>query len=113
MSDQLLINFPQSWQKKIEEIAARRNRTSEEVVHEALAQYLGERTSTLHHRLQAVETDIQQLRATIQDLQQRLQQAATVMTFPISSPTPSTTSDEDEELEDEPDEVLYDFLPPE
>jgi hypothetical protein len=113
MSDKLLTNFPQPWQEKIREIAACRNRTSEEIVHEALAQYLGEPTSTLPPRLRAVEIEVQQLQTIIQDLQQRLQQAATVITFPPSPQTPLATSDEDDELEDEPDEILYDFLPPE
>lgn len=110
MSETILANFPPSWQEKIKTIAACRNQTSETIVREALAQYLGE--STQQSRLQTVETEVQHLQRTVQDLQQRLQQAASVISF--SSPLPTTSgTDEEDALEDEPDEILYDFLPPE
>jgi len=107
---------PPEWKAKIERLAADRKKTPNEIIYEAIAQYLGEDVKTNDSRLNILETDVSmlqrqvgELNLTIKSLRQRLLVSAT-STISIVE----TTSNEDEDfIEDEPDEILYSFLPPE
>ncbi len=119
--------IPLAWKEKIEQIAATRNKRNEEIVQEAIAQYLGEDILNNENRLVALQAEVNtqqkelnQLSTTVKNLQQRLQAAATMISIPdpvsvVSPPkiAPVQLDDDDDLIEDEPDEILYDFLPPE
>lgn len=118
---QISCDIPLQWKIKIEQIATARKKTSQEIAGEAIALYLGENNEIALTRIQQLEAEVftlrqnlTQLTTTVHDLQQRLTTAASVM---ATSPSPMTkkntqplTSFSDEEIEDEPDEILYDFL---
>ncbi|MFW6359053.1 MAG: hypothetical protein ACOC0N_07580 [Chroococcales cyanobacterium] len=118
--------IPPDLQAKIERLATERNRSVKDILDEAIALYLGETVEKSSDRIQALETEVATLKeglteltGTIQALQQRLFSAASILTIPQSqSSIPTQTFEESEpmtyeEIEDEPDEILYDFLEPE
>ncbi|MBP0018383.1 MAG: hypothetical protein J7647_12645 [Cyanobacteria bacterium SBLK] len=112
-----------NWQQKIEKIAADRHKSSEEIVSEAIALYLGEASVNSSDRLLALEGEVavlkqmlSQLNTTVTLLQQQQAIAKTDLQFktnstpPLPFPQPLIDSSFEEEIEDEPDEILYDFL---
>ena len=116
---------PPDWKAKIEGLAVLRGKTPEEIIYEALGQYLGEEQSTNENRFNNLEvevsslnTNIASLTSTVKDLQQRLVTAASIISIPeTNSITPqqrlsNINSLYQEDLEDEPDEILYEFLDP-
>ncbi len=112
--------IPQDWQEKIARLAAERKKEPSLIIYEAIAQYLGENVETTDSRLNALETDVAQLGTTVNTLQQRLHTAASIMTasYAASGRPPQKLQKEEpladeDESEDEPDEILYGFLPPE
>lgn len=122
----LTCQVPLTWKEKIERIAAARNKQNEEILQEAIAQYLGEDILNNENRLVALQAEVfnqqkelVQLGTTVKNLQQRLQAAATMISIPdpvslVSPPKIAPVqSDDDDLIEDEPDEILYAFLPPE
>ena len=120
---------PIAWKEKIDRLAADRKKEPQQIIYEALAQYLGEDIQTTDKRFLALETELTmlqkeqaQLNTTVKNLQQRLQAAASMISIPdtVSPILPSIpqvsvvkTETDEEDYEDEPDEILYDFLPPE
>lgn len=128
MSDEVMVNYqiPQDWQAKIKRLAAERKKEPRQIIDEALAQYLGEAINTSDIRLNALETEVSMLRGqlsqleiTVRNLQQQL--LAAVSTIDRSDTVVRRSQvfqevqmdDDDDFGDDEPDEILYDFLPPE
>ncbi|MDJ1178488.1 hypothetical protein PJF56_06395 [Roseofilum sp. BLCC_M91] len=111
------INISQSWKQKIAKIASDRQKTSQEVVQEAIALYLGEVAANSGDRLVALEQEVILLRQMVN----QLHTTTTVMrqhqlSTPSSQQTPVSETlfmpEIDDDIEDEPDEILYDFLEP-
>jgi predicted DNA-binding protein len=112
----------QTWQQKIEKIATDRNKSSAEIMTEAIALYLGEVGANSSDRLLALEGDVavlkqmlSQFQTTLMLLQQQLNPNLTPnLTLPssVSQPFFENAIAEEEDWEDEPDEILYDFLEP-
>ncbi|MEM9537984.1 MAG: hypothetical protein AAGA60_00570 [Cyanobacteria bacterium P01_E01_bin.42] len=125
----LTCQISQHWQKKIARIADDRNKSSEEIIAEAIALYLGVTNVEPSDRLLALEGEVAVLK-------QMLSQFNTTLTFlkqqqaianTNSSSSANTTSavsfpqpfldnavedDIDDDFDDEPDEILTDFLEP-
>ncbi len=120
MVDHLQVSYaiPPEWQAKLERLAAARNLTSAEVLYEAIAHYLGEDTS----RLQTLEDKILVLQEAVADLNATVTQLKRQVIAPVLPPnigsSPSLRASTPtqplsyEDVEDEPDEILYDFLEP-
>ena len=119
--------IPVDWQAKIDKLATARSKSSEQIFYEAIALYLGEDIANFDNRFHSLEQEVSTLKDTItqltvlvQDLQQKLTTAAAIINTqsiqspPISQNPPPVPSPnfEEAELEDEPDEILYDFLEP-
>ena len=122
---QVSCQVPFDWKAKIERLAVLRGKTPEEIIYEALGQYLGEEQSTNETRFNTLEvevsslnTNIASLTSTVKDLQQRLVTAASIISIPETNSIPvpkmlqNINSMYQEDLEDEPDEILYEFLDP-
>lgn len=108
--------IPQDWKAKIEHLAAQRKKESSQIIFEALAQYLGEDVNTNDTRLNALETEVTTLRASISQLEgtiEKLQLRSPVVSTFSNSAAASVESLADGDFIDEPDEILIDFLPPE
>ncbi|MDJ1167916.1 hypothetical protein PMG71_00580 [Roseofilum sp. BLCC_M154] len=111
------LNLNPSWQEKIAQIASDRQKTSEEVVQEAIALYLGEVAANSGDRLVVLEQEVALLKQTVNQLhtlitvirQQQLKDTSNQKT-PVSETIFMPEIDDD--IEDEPDEILYDFLEP-
>lgn len=116
--------IPLDWQAKIEVLATQRRKSPEEIVYEAIAHYLGENALTSDNRLSALEVEVSslhglvaELSSTVKDLQQGLVTAASSISVAETKTVNPTQvlqkvdPDLDEDIEDEPDEILYDFLP--
>lgn len=126
MVDQTMVScqIPSDWKAKIDRLAAERKKEPNQIIHEALAQYLGEDAKIKDSRLNTLETEVKFLRSlisqldlTVKGLQQRSQtaiisEAASVQLSQTLQMQPNADEDDDS-VEDEPDEILYDFLPPE
>ncbi|MDB9515756.1 hypothetical protein PN466_02135 [Roseofilum reptotaenium CS-1145] len=111
------VNISSSWQEKIGKIASDRQKTSQEVVQEAIALYLGEVAANSGDRLVALEREVTLLKQTVN----RLHTLVTVMrqqqlSAPSTQQTPISETvlmpEPDDDMDDEPDEILYDFLEP-
>lgn len=128
MSSKITVNckIPSDWKKKIKRLAAERSQSSEEIIYEAIASYLGETTSKTNSRIDTLEKEVSLLHSTIAQLsssikklqQQAIAAASTNNLYSTSATERQRTIaalefDEDDGVEDEPDEILYDFLPPE
>ena len=122
---QVSCQVPPDWKAKIQHLAVLRGKTPEEIIYEALGQYLGEEQSSHENRFHTLEvevsslnTNIASLTSTVKDLQQRLATAASIISIPetnsITAPKMllNVNSMYQEDLEDEPDEILYEFLDP-
>ncbi|NEO26742.1 MAG: hypothetical protein F6K03_07555 [Kamptonema sp. SIO4C4] len=115
MSDsQFQITVPSQWRSKLEQLAKTRNTTVDRIGYEAIAQYLGETVESSETRLASLETQMSSLQKTLSQLNLTVAslQNQLITSSPASSPQPPPDADT-ELLEDEPDEILYDFLPPE
>jgi hypothetical protein len=111
------LNLNPSWQEKIAQIASDRQKTSEEVVQEAIALYLGEVAVNSGDRLLALEKEVTLLKQTINQLHTlitviRQQQLKDTSSQKIPVPETILIPETDEDMEDEPDEILYNFLEP-
>lgn len=118
MAEQSIVScqIPQDWKAKIEQVAAQRKKDPSQIIFEALAQYLGEDVNTNDSRLNALETEVTALRASVSQLER------TVKELQVRSPLVPTWNNSaaesvqplvDEDFIEEPDEILIDFLPPE
>ncbi|NEO88512.1 MAG: hypothetical protein F6J87_30425 [Spirulina sp. SIO3F2] len=115
------VAVPFAWLAKVEKLAQERDRSNQEILQAAIAQYLGvplpnqdSRLGQLEAQVHALKTQLSQLNRTINHFQNQPQPASTP---PLETPTQPVPSgnwiDDDDDDVDEPDEVLLDFLPPE
>ncbi|MFB2835950.1 hypothetical protein [Floridanema evergladense] len=104
--------IPQEWEAKIELLAKERKTQPSKIIYEALAQYLGENANTDDSRLNALEVEVTMLKRQIAELTilVRNRQPNSLTKLPE---VPANVEDDHDFIEDEPDEILYDFLPPE
>lgn len=122
------LQLPIAWLTKIQHLAEQRERSSEEVLQGAIAQYLGVPLPDQESRITQLEADIRALNRQIRQLSTTLSQIqlSAIDTTVASSPIDAADMDTvetvrsqpsgnwiDDDTDDEPDEVLYDFLPPE
>jgi predicted transcriptional regulator len=117
--------IPQDWKVKIEHLATERKKEPSQIIYEALAQYLGQEVNRNESRLNTLEAEITTLRGSISQLElivKHLQQRSHVVAAGSNSSTVSVNPSpiqsvqpfiDDDLMEDEPDEILIDFLPPE
>ncbi|MFB2893736.1 hypothetical protein ACE1CI_12560 [Aerosakkonemataceae cyanobacterium BLCC-F50] len=103
---------PQEWLAKIELLAKERKTEPSKIIYEALAQYLGENANTDDSRLNALEVEVTMLKRQLAELTilVKNRQPSSLAILPEVQPN---ADDDDDFVEDEPDEILYDFLPPE
>lgn len=137
MNDQkktkLGVKIPQNLASKYEKLAKETGKSVNELVQEALAQYIGikdkpplnsanleeskSELTLLKHRVTEIElykTQIRDLSFRLSVLEQGMSKMQTQMisSHQLSAPVLDVkNSPEDEDTEDEPDEVLTDFLP--
>ena len=117
--------IPNHWQVKLDDLGNARGKSTSQIVYEAIALYLGEDVSTLDNRLIAMEeevsrlnTSLEQLGSTVQNLQQKLVTAASIIgvtgtnSLGTNKVVESAPNPDEEVWDDEPDEILYDFLEP-
>ncbi|MGF1481709.1 MAG: ribbon-helix-helix protein, CopG family [Cyanophyceae cyanobacterium] len=113
---------PQKWIERFELLSAQTGRSLTELVREAIAQYIGmdrevtveleEEIVELKQKVSELEPHKQQLKSLhvrLEILEQKLSQTQADKTFQQSA-TPSPMLDDDD-FDDEPDEILTDFLP--
>ena len=128
MENKTVVNceIPNHWQAKLDELGNARGKSTSQIVYEAIAIYLGEDVSTLDDRLIAMEeevsrlnTSLEQLTSTVQNLQQKLVTAASIIGAVETNSlgnnyqlVESSSNSDEEAWDDEPDEILYDFLEP-
>ena len=128
MENKTVVNceIPNHWQAKLDELGNARSKSTSQIVYEAIAIYLGEDVSTLDNRLIAMEeevsrlnTSLEQLTSTVQNLQQKLVTAASIIGVVETNSlgknyqvVESSSNSDEEPWDDEPDEILYDFLEP-
>ncbi|MGA9379080.1 MAG: hypothetical protein WBV73_09955 [Phormidium sp.] len=114
--------IPQEWQAKIELLATERNTQPSKIIYEALGQYLGKNANTDDSRINVLEVEVTMLKRQVAELAMLKRQIAELTMLANSwqskplrkSVEVRLNADEDDDLiEDEPDEILYDFLPPE
>lgn len=114
MGEKVKINFkiPQEWQTKIELLAKERKTEANKIIYEALGRYLGENTNTDDSRLNVLEVEVTMLKRQVAELVLLVKNRPTnsLGKFPEVQ---QNIEDDDDFIEDEPDEILYDFLPPE
>jgi uncharacterized coiled-coil DUF342 family protein len=128
MSDSYLgASVPSQWLRKYEDLAQKTGKSLEELVREALSQYLDLNTSVetpdqlnqeiedLKKRVTELESSqgyINQLRVSIQVLEHKINQLSSSKTeIPHQSlPNKQPSLDDDTDEYDEPDEVLWDFM---
>ena len=110
-------SIPQSWQTDLENLAQRTGQSVEQVIYQAIAQHLNKHLSEMQDLYP--EDDIEDEPDEIlvgflesDDFQGRLQQAIDPAIFQVSMPKVSMPSQMAEEYEDEPGEILYDFIEP-
>lgn len=104
--------IPQEWQAKIELLAKERKTEPNKIIYEALGRYLGENANTDDSRLNALEVEVTMLKRQVAELVMVVKNRPTnsLGKFPEVQ---QNVEDDDDFIEDEPDEILYDFLPPE
>lgn len=115
------VAVPFAWLSKVEKLAKVRDRSNQEILQAAIAQYLGvplpdqdSRLGQLEAQVHALKTQLSQLNRTISQFQNQPQPASTPPLKEQTQPVPSGNwIDEEDDDVDEPDEVLLDFLPPE
>ncbi len=117
----IAVKIPKDWHKKIQKLALAQNQSVEAMLRQAIGVSLEAveidttdyPTDVFTNRLTALEKEIGELKQTVNRL-------ITITTwlkeqeFARSTPPSSSSSIQvpiDEDVEDEPDEILYDFLP--
>ncbi len=105
MSDLIKVHceIPLLWKSKLERLAAERKIAPTDLMREAIATYLGEAIGPHTARLNALEAEVVALRGAVQSLTRPIAMAP-------QPPTPFSLHSALTDDEDEPDEVLYDFL---
>lgn len=118
---------PRAWVDRFEAIASQTGRSRDELVRAALGQYLGidrDWAVTDDPELKALRTELEALRSeTLRDRRQLHALTIRLNTFErlfsADKVAPASKEaiaplfpDDDEEIDDEPDEILFDFLPP-
>jgi predicted transcriptional regulator len=125
----LSTKVPRSWGNKLEELAEQTGRSPTDLLREALAQYLGvedEKTAEMD-RLRAIETELAGLNQKVTELEPYKTQMTVILTklaiierAIASNQYPGNITQTfavemqaiaDDDLDDEPDEILIDFLP--
>lgn len=122
---------PQEWLVKLEQLSQETGRSIEELIREALAQYLGiekkvsPSQTLVNVPLATVQQELTTLRKKVNHLEQLFPQVAKIetklfslekilipelSTLPISKTFTQVVPLDDDEQYDEPDEVLTDFL---
>jgi hypothetical protein len=104
--------IPQEWQAKIELLAKERKIEPNKIIYEALGQYLGENANTDDSRLNALEVEVTMLKRQLAELTILVKNRQSISSGMLPEVQPNA-EDDDDFIEDEPDEILYDFLPPE
>ncbi|MBE9227545.1 hypothetical protein IQ264_19125 [Phormidium sp. LEGE 05292] len=104
--------IPQEWQAKIELLAKERKTQPSKIFYEALGQYLGENANTDDSRLNVLEVEVTMLKRQLAELTIVVKNRQSSSLGMVEKFQPNTDEDDDF-IEDEPDEILYDFLPPE
>lgn len=117
MSDVIRVHceLPLAWKMKLERLAAERKQAPADVMTEAIAYYLGETVNTNAQRLDSLDSEVTSLRQSLHELTQRLDyvQAIALKRSPaLATPPPPPSDHEYWDIDDEPDEILYDFLDP-
>jgi len=104
--------IPQEWQAKIELLAKERKTEPSKIIYEALGRYLGENANTDDSRLNALEVEVTMLKRQVSELVILVKNRPT-SSLGMFAEVQQNDDDDDDFIEDEPDEILYDFLPPE
>jgi len=112
------VKLPNTWVEQLEALSQATGRSQNELLSEAIGRYLGQddstasdstvSDSTVSDRLQKLEQD-----QTVDQLVQAQAFASLARsTQPAMEPSRSSEDSDDDEIEDEPDEILYSFLEP-
>lgn len=104
--------IPQEWQEKIALLAKERKTEPNKIIYEALGQYLGENANTDDSRLNILEVELTMLKRQVAELAILLKNRQP-SSLGMSMKVQPNVEEDDDFVEDEPDEILYDFLPPE
>lgn len=104
--------IPQEWLAKIELLAKERKTEPNKIIYEALGRYLGENANTDDSRLNILEVELTMLKRQVAELT-ILVKNRQLSPLGMSPEVQPNVEDDDDFIEDEPDEILYDFLPPE
>ena len=120
------LKLPPEWLENLQELASKNNQSTHELILEILANYLNIDYSNFEGK--QIRAEIEELKARFKQLEQkdyqftRLNERLNILEeliislqsqviSPKASPDLSTLDDDDEEIYDEPDEILTDFLP--
>ena len=112
------VKLPNTWVEQLEALSQATGRSQNELLSEAIGRYLGQDNSTVSDstvsdRLQKLEQELSDLRQTVDQLVQAQAFAALARSAqPAMEPSRSNEDSDDDEIEDEPDEILYSFLEP-
>ena len=112
------VKLPNTWVEQLEALSQATGRSQNELLSEAIGRYLGQddstaSDSTVSDRLQKLEQELSALRQTVDQLVQAQAFASLARsTQPAMEPSRSSEDSDDDEIEDEPDEILYSFLEP-
>ena len=112
------VKLPTAWVEQLEALSQSTGRSQNELLSEAIGRYLGQddstaSDSTVSDRLQKLEQELSDLRQTVDQLVQAQAFASLARsTQPAMEPSRSSEDSDDDEIEDEPDEILYSFLEP-
>jgi uncharacterized membrane protein YukC len=117
------VKLPNTWVEQLEALSQATGRSQNELLSEAIGRYLGQddstasdstvSDSTVSDRLQKLEQELSDLRQTVDQLVQAQAFASLARsTQPAMEPSRSSEDSDDDEIEDEPDEILYSFLEP-
>ncbi|MGB0562280.1 MAG: hypothetical protein ACPGVO_10800 [Spirulinaceae cyanobacterium] len=122
------VSMPIAWLSQLQQLAQQRDRATSDLLQEAIAQYLGVPLPQREERLHQLEAEMVAIKRQLAGLNRQLsqgQQPTTVRAeiLEVSGDRPAAPenwvdngpNDEPDhyETDDEPDEILYDFLPPE
>jgi predicted transcriptional regulator len=125
----LSTKVPRSWGNKLEELAEQTGRSPTDLLREALAQYLGveDQKSADIDRLGAIEAELAALNQKVAELEPYKTQMVAILTRLVvveravaNNQHPGNITQTfsvemqaiaDDDIDDEPDEILIDFLP--
>ncbi|MEM8637489.1 MAG: hypothetical protein AAGG51_01535 [Cyanobacteria bacterium P01_G01_bin.54] len=116
------VSVPIAWLSQLQQLAQQRDRATPDLLQEAIAQYLGVPLPQREERLHQLEAEMRQLKGQLAGLNRQLsqlQRPSPIM--PDASVAIASGNGQGEIIaqppepenwiDDEPDEVLYDFLP--